>query len=132
MKKSIYVLMSILIIASMLAGCATKEPTKAPPTNTPVPPTATTVAIKAEEAPSTPVPTVPKSKYNEAPKLKALVDAGELPSPIDPPSGCRCHTRCPHATPACAQSTPQLEPARGDSDHQVACLRVDELRSVSA
>ena len=80
MKKSIYVLMSILIIASMLAGCATKEPTKAPPTNTPVPPTATTVAIKAEEATSTPVPTVPKSKYNEAPMLKALVDAGELPS----------------------------------------------------
>jgi len=72
--------MSILIIASMLAGCATKEPTKAPPTNTPVPPTATTVAIKAEEATSTPVPTVPKSKYNEAPMLKALVDAGELPS----------------------------------------------------
>lgn len=80
MKKSIGLLMSILIIASMLVACATEEPTKVPPTNIPVPPTATTVAIKAEEATSTPVPVV--SEYNESPMLAGLVAAGELP-PVD-------------------------------------------------
>lgn len=40
--------------------------------------------------------------------IRALGAAGDLPSPINPPSGCRFHTRCPHATSLCSQEAPVL------------------------
>ena len=45
---------------------------------------------------------------------------GEMPSPTDPPSGCRFHTRCPQAQTKCKTDTPMLHSAQ-DDDHQVAC-----------
>jgi peptide/nickel transport system ATP-binding protein len=45
--------------------------------------------------------------------------AGELPSPINPPSGCRFRTRCPRAQQVCADEEPKIE-AIGP-DHYVAC-----------
>ncbi|NIR37197.1 MAG: ATP-binding cassette domain-containing protein [Actinobacteria bacterium] len=46
--------------------------------------------------------------------------AGELPSPINPPRGCRFNTRCSHATNICFEEEPMMERV-GDADHYVAC-----------
>lgn len=50
---------------------------------------------------------------------------GEIPSPIDPPSGCKFHTRCPYVQDRCKAETPELR--KRDDDHFVACHFADEL-----
>ena len=45
---------------------------------------------------------------------------GDVPSPMDPPPGCRFHTRCPLATDLCKQQDPALTP-RASAGHLVAC-----------
>ncbi|MDO5647660.1 ABC transporter ATP-binding protein [Paracoccus sp. (in: a-proteobacteria)] len=42
---------------------------------------------------------------------------GDIPSPANPPAGCKFHTRCPHATDLCARERPVLD----DGAHQTAC-----------
>ena len=72
----------------------------------------------------------PQHPYTQAlleaiPKLDAeqrtdsVALEGEIPSPIDPPSGCRFRTRCPHAMPVCAETPP--EPLATEPGHVVAC-----------
>ena len=63
---------------------------------------------------SIPVPNPRLAKAKEKSGLE-----GDLPSPIDPPAGCRFHTRCPYATERCKEETPQLKEA--SPGHFVAC-----------
>ncbi|URZ14715.1 ABC transporter ATP-binding protein [Clostridium felsineum] len=73
--------------------------------------------------------------YPKHPYTKALISAipipdptikrnrillkGNIPSPTDPPSGCRFHTRCPYANHICRETTPKLKYL--SPTHQVAC-----------
>jgi peptide/nickel transport system ATP-binding protein len=52
-------------------------------------------------------------------KRERIVLRGDIPSPANPPKGCKFHTRCPLATDRCKEEVPVLRLA--DSDHQVAC-----------
>ncbi|GGF26605.1 ABC transporter ATP-binding protein [Youhaiella tibetensis] len=54
-----------------------------------------------------------------AARTGALSLKGELPSPLNPPSGCHFRTRCPYATDRCAAERPMLRPIQGG--RQVAC-----------
>ncbi len=56
-----------------------------------------------------------------------LVLAGDVPSPIDPPTGCRFHTRCPIAEPVCAEKPPPLKTF--GNRQRAACHFADELDS---
>jgi oligopeptide transport system ATP-binding protein len=51
---------------------------------------------------------IPDPKENEARDAQVL--EGDVPSPVNPPSACRFHTRCPHATEICSEVEPLLEP----------------------
>lgn len=46
----------------------------------------------------------------------------DIPDPVDPPSGCRFHTRCPKAREACMSQSPMLYDSEG-GQHEVACFR---------
>jgi oligopeptide/dipeptide ABC transporter ATP-binding protein len=59
------------------------------------------------------LPSHPDQRHEE------LRITGEVPSALDPPSGCRFHPRCPHAMPHCAREEPRSKEV--GPDHTVAC-----------
>src|SRR6267154_878166 len=57
---------------------------------------------------------------------------GEVPNPLDPPTGCAFHPRCPHANERCRREVPLLQPARGIDGGSAACHAVEEGRLAPA
>ncbi|MFD6368472.1 ABC transporter ATP-binding protein, partial [Streptomyces roseolus] len=66
---------------------------------------------------------VPDPEVEE--RRERILLTGDLPSPANPPAGCRFHTRCPWARPKCSQERPELTDAGGG--HKVACHFAAEI-----
>lgn len=69
---------------------------------------------------------VPKPDPTKRKSEKQML-LGEIPSPVNPPSGCRFHTRCPYTIEICKKEEPLLVTCR---DRQVACHRAGELATI--
>ncbi|MDJ1463216.1 ABC transporter ATP-binding protein [Nitratireductor sp. GZWM139] len=89
-----------------------------------------------EKGPSRPLYSDPRHPYTRA-LLSAIpvpdpardhsrtILRGDIPSPLDPPSGCVFRTRCPHAADICAEGVPA--PVETGPDHHSFCKRTEEL-----
>ncbi|WP_413379043.1 ABC transporter ATP-binding protein [Alkalihalobacillus sp. 1P02AB] len=62
-------------------------------------------------------------------KKERILLKGDVPSPIDPPQGCRFHTRCPYAYERCRQEEPKLQSVSKSGFQEVACHLMDEQKA---
>lgn len=58
-------------------------------------------------------------------KKERIILKGDVPSPLDRPSGCSFHPRCPDAVTRCSTEEPRLRSIASDSSHAVSCLLVE-------
>lgn len=65
---------------------------------------------------------VPIADPDESEKRRRIKLKGEIPSPINPPSGCPFRTRCPYTESKCSEEFPKLE--ERNHGHQVACFKI--------
>lgn len=93
------------------------------------------LGVIVELAPSSDIFSNPRHPYTEAllsaipttdqgEKKEAILLKGDIPSPVNPPSGCKFHTRCPYATQICKEATPSLLEA--SPGHFVACHHLSD------
>jgi peptide/nickel transport system ATP-binding protein len=61
-----------------------------------------------------------------------IILSGDVPSPINPPSGCRFHTRCPYVFDRCRSEEPVLRPMPGAPSGQSAACHLDELPALKS
>ena len=66
---------------------------------------------------------LPRASGQAAKRLEVI--QGSVPNPLDLPTGCRFHPRCPYAYDDCKRIEPNLVPVEGNEGHQVACIRVE-------
>ncbi len=60
-------------------------------------------------------------------RKKKIILQGDVPSPINPPSGCRFHTRCPYVQEICKTEIPELKSHAGPQTNAVACHFAGEV-----
>ena len=71
---------------------------------------------------------LPPADPDSADSRERIVLVGDLPSPANPPTGCRFHPRCPKAQQNCVEIDPPLEPVLEDPpEHSTACLHPVEV-----
>ena len=58
-------------------------------------------------------------------KTKRIILTGDVPSPLNPPEGCRFHTRCAYATDICSRETPTCHEV--SNGHKVFCHHAEKL-----
>ncbi|MFG2500452.1 ABC transporter ATP-binding protein [Streptomyces sp. NPDC048441] len=75
---------------------------------------------------------VPEAAADDIPRRERILLTGDVPSPVNPPSGCRFRTRCWKATDVCASEAPPLVQIAGNRDgHLTACHHPEDSTALA-